>query len=56
MKIIEINTCEDCPHFEHSYTTDPFLYVCENTEVENGRKGIENIKIIQKWCPLKEGD
>ena len=54
MKVIEITKCEDCPHFEYAYTTDPFLFVCENIEAENGRKGIDNNKIIQSWCPLKE--
>ena len=54
MKIIEINTCEDCPYFEYAYTTDPFLFVYENIHVENGRRGIKNNKIIQAWCPLKD--
>jgi len=52
MKHIIIKTCEDCPYFEYAYTTDNCLFVCEHIEVD--RKAIKNVKIIQKWCPLKE--
>jgi len=54
MRIIEINTCEDCPYFEYAYTTEPFLYVCEHININ--RKSIKNIKRIQTWCPLKEAN
>jgi len=54
MRIIEINKCEECPHFEYAYTTDRFLFVCEHIDMY--RKGIKDKEKIQKWCPLKEAN
>jgi len=52
MKIITIDKCEECPYFEYAYTTDNFLYVCEN--INTHRKGIDNKNIIQEWCLLED--
>jgi len=52
MKHIIIKKCEDCPYFEYAYSTDDFLFVCQHFDV--GRKAIEDVKIIQEWCPLED--
>ena len=52
VKIIIIKKCEDCPYFEYACTTDNCLFVCEHIDVN--RQAIKDVKIIQKWCPLKD--
>ena len=52
MRIIKISKCEDCPYFEYGYTSDKFLYYCE--QFDTYKRGIIDKTIIQNWCPLEE--
>ena len=58
VKIIEINTCNDCPYLDHNGRLQAVThYVCRNTEDSRKIKVMDkdNPNIIQtpKWCSLQ---
>lgn len=52
MKIVIINSCNECPHFDFEY----YEYLCICTKLDRKVPGVGDIFIMPEECPLETAE